>query len=146
MNIRWPGFCIIGSMRPLIYICVLTFGCFAACQPSRTIMIQNDSTDTAFIHWKIKPDSVPYHKLNLANSDSAGYTLPPSPGNNSITLPVGKGLWTPQEVTKLLDDLEYIEFKTINTSIRLTDHEEMKDFLLERRKNLGKSKILIRLE
>jgi hypothetical protein len=58
----------------------------------------------------------------------------------------GVGTWTKNAVNNLVDDLDSLVIRWNNREIRLGAPEEIRDYLMPRRKGVGKDKIEIMLK
>jgi hypothetical protein len=72
--------------------------------------------------------------------------LPHSGPAHDIRMSFGVGTWTKNAVNNLVDDLDSLVIRWNNREIRLGAQEEIRDYLMPRRKGVGKDKIEILLK
>lgn len=125
----------------LLFLPVLA-GCLLSCDPARRIEMKNSSTDTAHIIWRVKKDSIGFSAFNLSNNRELKFMLPPN-RNSEIKMSFGIGVWSPEEVEKLIRRLESLEIKTARQNFKIDSMPQLRNYLLSRRKGSSKIKILI---
>ena len=116
-----------------------------ACNSLRRIRMENYSDDDAVITWTIKEDSINQSKLYMYNSKSVSFTLQPKKPYNKIKLSAGTGTWTPKTLSNFIDDLETLEIKWKDGTIKL-DSTEIYDYLVIRRRGMDNSQIKIQIK
>ncbi|MBD0332116.1 MAG: hypothetical protein ICV66_05630 [Chitinophagaceae bacterium] len=125
------------------YIVFVSIVCFVACDPARRIHMKNKTGDDAEITWQLKDDSAKLNPLFISNSTEVKFQLKPVAPHNEAKMSFGIGSWTRQVLNNFVDDLEFLEIKSKQDSIKLTTEKEIKDYLLAHRRGLGKTLIRI---
>jgi hypothetical protein len=114
-----------------------------SCDPMRRINMKNETSGQAEIRWFIKEDSINSSPLFISSSQEQSFVLEPVPGRDLIKMSFGIGPWSPRKVEDLVDDLDSIMISWSGKKLLLAEQDEMKSFLLSRRRGLDKSKIMI---
>jgi hypothetical protein len=114
-----------------------------SCDPMRRINMKNETSGQAQIRWFIKEDSVNSSPLFISNSQEQAFVLEPVPGQDLIKMSFGIGRWSPGKVEDFVDDLDSIMISWSGKKLLLVEQDQMKSFLLSRRRGLDKSKIMI---
>lgn len=130
-------------MKQQIVLSVLAAGLLSACDPMRRINMKNRSTGTAEVIWHIKEDSINTSPFFLSSAKEVNFSLRPNDTTNDIRMSFGVGTWTRKAVRNLADDLDSLIIKWSNREIRLGTYDEINNYLLARRKGVGKDKIEI---
>jgi hypothetical protein len=125
----------------LTLLCVAVAG-LCACDPARRIEMRNSTADTAEIIWRVKEDSIGFNAFNLSNNRELKFTLPPN-RKAPIKMSFGIGVWSPSEVEKLIQRLEWYQVRSAAGELRIDSLPLLKDYLLSRRKGSSKIEILI---
>ncbi len=108
--------------------------------------MKNLSSEEAQIVWTIKEDSIHSSPFYISNTREQTFTLLPNAPGNRINMSSGIGTWSLKHVQNLVDDLESLEIRWKNGEIKLDTEEKIRDYLLSRRKGIGKDKIEIRIK
>lgn len=124
-------------------LAILLIATITSCDPMRRINFRNASDKEAEISWKIKEDSIRNSPFYISNSDEETYTLKPQKPYNEIKMSFGIGTWTPADVKKVVDDLEWIKIKSASGTIQLSSQEDLLQFLTARRRGLAYRKIVV---
>ena len=132
-------------MKPYLILFV-AYPCLVSCHSAKRINIENRTTDEAEITWVLKADSIHESHLYLSNSDTVRFYLTNKAPDNKLKLSVGKGSWTPGELSNFVDDLKYMKLKWTGNFIKLDSAQDIKDFLRLRRKGIDNSQINIVLK
>ncbi len=115
----------------------------SSCDPMRRINMHNRTSEDAEITWKIKEDSIHSSPFFISSDKEQKFKLAATKPGNAIFLSAGIGTWTPKELRNLVDDLESMVIRWDKGEIKLDTEEEIFQFLLSRRKGIGKDKIVI---
>lgn len=110
------------------------------CNPARRIHMKNLSGNDVEIIWMIKEDSLQSSPFFMNNSKKVKFSLKPKAPYNSIRLSLGIGSWSNRELQNITDDLDSLIITTHNKEIKLGEGE-IRDFLITKRKGMGKNKI-----
>jgi len=113
----------------------------AACDPNRRINMINRTNEDVEFTWKIKEDSIKQSPLFMSNSATVHFTLKNKKPSNRISMSAGVGNWTKTELEQFTNDLESMEIKWRNESIKLDTCTKIMDYLVLRRKGVGHRKI-----
>ena len=116
-----------------------------ACDPFRRINMKNRSEHDADITWFIKMDSINHSYFFISSAQEVKFELKPQKPSNEIYMSFGVGTWTPKAVQNLVDDLDSLVIRWNKGVIRIKGEEEIKKFLLPRRKGFAKDKIEIQI-
>jgi hypothetical protein len=116
--------------------------CLFACDPARRIEMKNMSSDTAQVIWRVKKDSIGFNAFNLSNNRELKFTLLPN-RDAAIKMSFGIGVWSPDEVERLIHHLESFEIKTARQSLRIDSLAQLRNYLLARRKGSSKIQIVV---
>jgi hypothetical protein len=130
---------------PILLFLIATL-VFQSCDPQRKITIRNHTGDTAFVSWIIKKDSFARSPFNLSNAVEADFTLLADKPFNEVSMSFGVGQWTLDALRAVTDDLESLTIKWKKGELKMTSEDEIRDFLLNRRKGIGKRKIRILIQ
>lgn len=118
----------------------------AGCDPMRRIQMKNESSGEAEIIFKIKEDSLHKSPFYISSRQEQPFRLTKDKPGNAINMSAGIGNWTPSHLRTVVDDLEAMTIRWQGGEIKLEDEESIFNFLLSRRKGLGKDKIAIRVK
>jgi hypothetical protein len=129
-------------MRYSLLFLLVFAACLLSCDPARRIEMKNSSSDTALVIWRVKKDSIGFNAFNLSNNRELKFTLPPKK-NSEIKMSFGIGVWSPEEVEKLIHRLESFEIKTPHQNFKIDSLAQLRSYLLARRKGSSKIKIEI---
>lgn len=116
--------------------------CLLACDPARRIEMTNLSQDTAEVIWRVKKDSIGFNAFNLTNNRELKFTLLPN-REKAIKMSFGVGVWSPQEVERLIHRLESFEIKSARHHLFIDSLVPLRNYLLSRRKGNSKIQIII---
>ena len=105
----------------------------------------NRTSDTAEVIWKSQEDSIGFNPFVLNNNRKLVFILPPRK-HNKVKLSFGMGTWSPEEVAKAIQLLEYFSIKTPHHSLRIDSLPQLQAWLLERRTGVSNSKIVISID
>ena len=123
----------------LIIVSLLLTGC----DPLRRINMKNRSGGEAMIIWTIKTDSINSSPFFLSSDTEVKFELKAEKPQNEIYMSFGVGTWTPTVLNKLVDDLESLVIRWNHHELKIESEDGIKNFLMPRRKGLGKRKIEI---
>ena len=128
-------------------VIISIFGLFflVSCDPMRRINMKNESGQEARITFHIKEDSLHKSPFFLSSDDESVFYFP-SESTKTMRLSAGIGTWTPFHLRNLVDDLESMTIQWADKEIKMDKEEEIFQYLLSRRKGLGKDKIEIRIK
>lgn len=128
-------------------VLALLFSCMivSSCDPMRRINMRNHTSGEAEITWKIKEDSIHSSPFFISSDKEQKFKLDSKKPGNAIFMSAGIGTWTPKELRNLVDDLESMVIRWDKGEIKLESEEEIFQFLLSRRKGIGKDKIEINI-
>lgn len=129
-------------MKHSLFLLPVITACLLSCDPARRIEMKNSSADTAHIIWRVKKDSIGFNAFNLSNNRELKFTLPPY-RNSEIKMSFGVGVWSPEEVDRLIHRLESFEIKTSRQNLKIDSMAQLRSYLLARRKGSSKIKIVI---
>lgn len=121
---------------------LLLAGGLLACDPARRIEMKNSSNDTAVVIWRVKKDSIGFNAFNLSNNRELKFTLPPY-RKEGIKMSFGAGVWSPEEIDKLIHRLESFEIKAPGQHLKIDSMVLLRNYLMERRRGSGKIEILV---
>lgn len=119
---------------------------WTSCDPMRRINMKNRTGGPAEVTWMIKADSINASPFFISSSKDVTFQLPHSGPAHDIRMSFGVGTWTKNAVNNLVDDLDSLVIRWNNREIRLGAPEEIRDYLMPRRKGVGKDKIEILLK
>src|SRR5687768_16184540 len=125
-------------MKYGIYVFAASMVFFLACNSMRRIRMENRSGEEALISWVIKKDSINKSKLFFSNTDTVRFTLQNKAPYNKIKMSFGVGTWTPATLSDFVDDLETLEIKWKDGTIKL-DSTKIYDYLTIRRRGIDNS-------
>lgn len=117
-----------------------------SCDPMRRIRMKNSTKHDVEIIWTLKADSILSSPLFISNSTEIKWELKPGKPYNKINLSFGIGSWTPSAVQDLVDDLETLSIRWNKGELLLNTEEEIRNFLLPRRKGLDRGDIRIEVK
>lgn len=130
----------LSHMKYLVFILLLLF---FSCDPMRRIDMVNNGSEDAEITWTLKEmDSLYKSPFFLSNSKKIKFKLQPNRPFNEANMSFGSGIWTKAAIDSITDRLDSLEIKSAAGTLRL-DSKEMNAFLMEKRKGLGKRRIVI---
>lgn len=132
-------------MRSGLFFFLLAVIIGSGCDPMRRINMKNRSDGPAEITWVIKQDSINSSPFFMSSSRDVLFNLPDDDSSHDIRMSFGVGTWTKNAVLNLVDDLDSLVIRWRNQEIRLGSSDEIRDFLMPRRKGVGKDKIEIML-
>jgi len=113
----------------------------AGCYAFRHINMKNTTGDKASITWAIKTDSINSSPFFLSNDREVTFELSPGAPGNAIRMSFGYGTWHPRQLTNLIDDLDSVVITSKNGTQSLTTEDDIRKFLMPRRKRIDKSRI-----
>lgn len=113
-----------------------------SCNPARRIEMSNLGSDTAHVIWRVKKDSIGFNAFNLSNNRELKFTLLPN-RNDGIKMSFGVGVWSPEEVERLIHRIESFEIKTARQNLRIDSLVPLRNYLLARRKGSSKIQIVV---
>ncbi|MGZ8536932.1 MAG: hypothetical protein ACXWV9_01655 [Flavisolibacter sp.] len=116
---------------------------FFSCDPMRRIDMRNSTDEEIEITWNIKEDSILVSPFFLSNSKKTTFKLYPESPYNRVSMSCGIGVWTPQAIQELTNDLDSVVIKHKGGEINLNSDEEIKNFLFSRRRGFERDKIRI---
>lgn len=116
--------------------------CFGSCNPSKQIVMENETSDSARVSWYVKKDSLHKTAFSLENDNKAEFLLAPG---NRIATSVGGGNWKIDSIKNLTRVMDSVELNWKGGKIVLRDEDEMLDFFKIRRHGLFKQKLLVRM-
>ena len=128
--------------KRLILPSLIIYSLLSSCDPSRHIEMKNKSNDTAEFVWKVREDSIGHNPFVISNNKELKFLIPPHK-NSKIKMSFGMGVWSPEEVEKLIIGIESFEIISARHKIRIDSLPLLKEYLLARRKGVGGSKIEI---
>lgn len=117
-----------------------------SCDPMRRIRMRNHTSGTAEITWTLKEDSLHSSLLYASNTREVVFKLSPDKPGNYINLSYGIGKWSPADVEALADDLESLVIHWNGGEIRLDSSEQIRNYLLPRRKGMDRAKLVINIK
>lgn len=132
-------------MKIAILITVAVALLLWSCDPMRRINMKNNTYQNAEITWFIKQDSISSSPFFISSSKDVKFKLAPVPDSKKIKMSFGIGTWSHNEVTKLADDLDSVIITWDQKVARLISVDEIRSYLMARRRGLDKSKIHILL-
>ena len=132
-------------MKCIIVFLITILTLLTACDPLRRIKMKNRSGHDAEITWIIKQDSINQSPFFISSALDVKFDLKPQQPANEINMSFGVGTWTPKVVQNLVDDLDSVIIRGNKGVISIKGEEEIKKFLLARRKGFAKDKIEIRI-
>ena len=121
---------------------LLAAACLLGCDASRRIEMKNIGRDTAQVIWRVKKDSIGFNTFNLSNSRELKFTLLPN-RKEGIKMSFGMGMWSPDEVSRLVHQLESLEIKATSGNLRIDSTLHLQQYLLTRRKGGSKIQIVV---
>jgi hypothetical protein len=107
--------------------------------------MNNETSSEAEITWFIKEDSILSSPFFISNSREVKFSIPAANEAKKIKMSFGIGSWSVPVVTNLVDDLDSVKLEWDNKVIVLSTEEDMRSWLMARRRSLDKSKIHINL-
>jgi hypothetical protein len=127
----------------LIYFALLFTSILVSCDPARRINMRNQSAQDVEIIWTIKEDSIHSSHFFISNSKEFKLELKPNTPSVRINMSFGVGTWTPLVIKNLADDLESMLIRWGEHEIKLDTEEKIGDYLMSRRKGIGRRQIWI---
>ena len=116
-----------------------------SCDLAKLIVQKNKSGKTVRLTWTFEIDSLS-NNTNIRKLRTSTYTLGTKKGEREVTIIFGFGNWPTKEIERFAEnDVKLIEITGVKTKLKLTDKEEIKKFLLERRHGLLKNFITIKV-
>jgi hypothetical protein len=134
------------NIRLVSFGFVLVSLAMGSCDPKRRLNMKNYSGTEVEITWKIKEDSLHKSPFFIESDKEQKFTLKPGRPGNAVFLSVGIGTWTPKFLRSVVDDLESMTIKYSDKEIVLDSEEAIFEYLLARRRGVGKDKIEIRIK
>lgn len=131
-------------MKILVFCLSILF--ISGCDPLRRINMKNETSNDAEITWIIKEDSLHKSPFFISSSREQKFELKPQSPGNAIYMSAGVGTWTPRYLREIVNDLDSVIIRWNDKEIRLGSETEIMDFLLPRRRGIGKDKIIITLK
>jgi hypothetical protein len=120
--------------------CILT-----SCDPAKLIILKNKSGKPANFKWTIESDSVSGYSNHPALKTGT-FDLGTKKDEREKTMYFGFGYWPTEEIVRFVDkNIKSIEIEGANTKVKMTDKEEIKKFLTDRRHGLLKNFITIKI-
>ncbi len=113
-----------------------------SCDPSRRIVMGNITADTAEIIWRVKKDSIGFNAFNLSNHRELKFSLPPH-RRTAIKMSFGVGIWSPGEVEKLIQHIEWYQVRSAAGELKIDSLPQLKNYLLERRRGSARIEIIV---
>lgn len=132
-------------MRIITGLLLFLLTVLVGCDPVRRIDMVNKTADTVRFVWKLNEDSLMFNPFLLSNSKELSFTLAP-PKTTAIKMSFGEGSWSLRDVQKLVGFLTSFEIKSPSRQVKIDSLPMLKDFLLSRRKGIGKARIEIVVE
>lgn len=132
-------------MKYWLYVFFASILPLLACNSVRRIRMENRSGEDAVLTWVIKADSINKSKLFFSNSDTVRFHLQQKAPYNKLKMSFGTGAWTPPVLTDFVDDLETLEIKWKEGTIKL-DSTQIFEYLVIRRTSIDNSQIKIVLK
>jgi hypothetical protein len=129
-------------MKYSLFLLPALTACLLSCDPARRIEMKNSSADTALVIWRVKKDSIGFNAFNLSNNRELKFTLPPN-RNSEIKMSFGIGVWSPEEVERLIHRLESFEIRTGQQNFKIDSLSQLRSYLLARRKGSSRIQIII---
>ena len=133
------------NMKKVAFCIVITIA-VVACDPARRINMKNETDSNAEITWIIKEDSVHNSPFFIASSKEQKFDLKPESPGNAIYMSAGIGTWTPRYLREIVNDLDSVIIRWNEKEIKLGSEDEIMNFLMPRRRGIGKDKIIITLK
>ena len=128
-------------MKIILFCLTVIF--LLSCDPMRRIQMANYSNGDAEIIWTIKEDSILNSPLFISVNPEVRFHLAPT-SKKAINLSCGIGEWSISALNEFTDDLESLELKWVGGSIKMTNTDSIRNFLLNRRMGLDHGTIMIR--
>jgi len=108
--------------------------------------MKNYSGDKASITWAIKMDSINSSPFFISSDREVTFNLSPVPPGNVIKMSFGHGTWRPRQLNNLIDDLDSLVIQSKHGTQSFRTEEEIRKFLMPRRKKIDKSRIDILID
>ena len=129
-----------------LFALVLALGS-VSCSPARRIDMKNQSGGEVEIKWKLKElDSLHNSDFFISNSDELEFKLKPQKPLNEVNMTFGMGSWKPAYLASVTERLESLTITSGKGKLELTSSQAIYDYLLSRRKGIGKRKIVIEVK
>jgi hypothetical protein len=132
-------------MKCVVYFLFLT-ALLTGCDAYRRINMKNYSGDKASITWAIKMDSINSSPFFISSDREVTFNLSPVPPGNVIKMSFGHGTWRPRQLNNLIDDLDSLVIQSKHGTQSFRTEEEIRKFLMPRRKKIDKSRIDILID
>jgi hypothetical protein len=132
-------------MKCVVYFLFLT-ALLTGCDAFRRINMKNYSGDKASITWAIKMDSINSSPFFISSDREVTFNLSPVPPGNVIKMSFGHGTWRPRQLNNLIDDLDSLVIQSKHGTQSFRTEEEIRKFLMPRRKKIDKSRIDILID
>ena len=128
-------------MKYFVFIFLLQL--FFSCDPMRRIDMKNNSSGDVEITWTLKEmDSLYKSPFFLSNSKKIKFKLQQKKPFNEANMSFGSGIWTKEAIDSITNRLDSLEIKSSSGILRM-DSKGMNAFLMDKRKGLGKRRIII---
>jgi hypothetical protein len=128
-------------MKYFVFIFLLQL--FFSCDPMRRIDMKNNSSGDVEITWTLKEmDSLYKSPFFLSNSKKIKFKLQQNKPFNEANMSFGSGIWTKEAIDSITNRLDSLEIKSSSGTLKM-DSKEMNAYLMDKRKGLGKRKIII---
>jgi hypothetical protein len=127
-------------MKCLIYF-LLFPALLAGCYAFRHINMKNATGEKASITWALKMDSINSSPFFISNDREVTFHLSSQAPGNEIRMSFGYGTWHPRQLTNLIDDLDSVIITSKNGTQTMTTEDDIRNFLMPRRKRIDKSRI-----
>jgi hypothetical protein len=132
-------------MKCVVYFLFLT-ALLTGCDAYRRINMKNYSGDKASITWAIKMDSINSSPFFISSDREVTFNLSPVPPGNVIKMSFGHGTWRPRQLNNLIDDLDSLVIQSKHGTQSFRTEEDIRKFLMPRRKKIDKSRIDILID
>jgi hypothetical protein len=121
-------------------VCLLT-----SCDPSKQIILKNQTAKPAYFRWTVRTDSADTN--SGPQYETVTFHLGTSKNDNEKTILFGFGSWPTTEIERFVrEDIQSIEIESINEKIIMTDKKEIEHFLIKRRHGIVRNFITIKLK
>jgi|SRR5687768_10127170 len=134
-------------MKQLKLVSILSIVCLStACDPTKFIIVKNKTNKPAYFRWTIRTDSVTQDLSSGWGYKNVTFDLGTSKSDRKKMIVFGFGGWPTREVERFVQDIQSVEIETADRKIQMTDRNEIKNFLLERRHGILKNFITIKIK
>lgn len=117
-----------------------------ACSPLRRIVMKNGSGGEVVFTWELKDlDSLYKSPFFISNSRTTRFVLQPGNPHHTVKMGFGMGSWPADSLQMITDRLASLEIRSPAGTIRLGSSKEIFTFLYNRRRGLGKRRIVIQV-